>query len=115
MDNLFILQFLAMLRSIAASTMSAQGLCYVPPTWIGQTQSSCHAHYADIANVRSNRVKSKLRNGEVMISGDQWPIFLYADYKFDPEEPWKGLLRSGILLAVRTQLPTAINELTQLS
>lgn len=46
------------------------------------------------------RVKSQLRAGEIIIAGDQWPIFLYAGYKFDPEEPWKGLLRSAILISV---------------
>ena len=46
-------------------------------------------------------VKSKLQNGEILIAGDQWPIFLYAGDKFDPEDPWKGLLRSAILISVR--------------
>ena len=45
-------------------------------------------------------VKSKLWNGEILVTGDQWPIFLYADFTFDPEEPWKGLLRSIILVSV---------------
>ena len=45
-------------------------------------------------------IKSKLRNGEILVAGDQWPIFLYTDFKFDPEEPWKGLLRSTILVSV---------------
>ena len=45
-------------------------------------------------------VKQKLRSGEISVSGDQWPIFLYANYKFDPEEPWKGLLKSSILVSV---------------
>ena len=45
-------------------------------------------------------VKQKLRSGEILVSGNQWPIFLYANYKFDPEEPWKGLLKSSILVSV---------------
>ena len=55
--------------------------------------------------IRGDRVKSKLRNGEIVIAGDQWPIFLYAGYKFDPEEPWKGLLRSALLVTVRIHAP----------
>ncbi|KAG2135064.1 hypothetical protein BD769DRAFT_1352988 [Suillus cothurnatus] len=31
-------------------------------------------------------------------SGDQWPMFLYAGYVYDSEDPWKGLLRSEILI-----------------
>jgi len=34
------------------------------------------------------------------VAGDQWPIFLYADYTYDPEDPWNGLLRSGLLVSV---------------
>ena len=45
-------------------------------------------------------VKSKLHNGEILIAGDQWPIFVYMGYKFNPEEPWGGLLRSSILVSV---------------
>ncbi|KIM80244.1 hypothetical protein PILCRDRAFT_89794 [Piloderma croceum F 1598] len=43
--------------------------------------------------------KEKLRSGEMLIPGDQWPIFLYSNCKFDPEEPWNGLLRSSILVS----------------
>ncbi|KAG1853247.1 hypothetical protein C8R48DRAFT_749662 [Suillus tomentosus] len=31
-------------------------------------------------------------------SGDQWPMFLYAGYEYDPEDPWKGLLKGEILI-----------------
>jgi hypothetical protein len=46
------------------------------------------------------RVKDKLRSGEIAVSGDQWPIFIYADFTYDPEDPWKGLLRSSLLVSV---------------
>jgi hypothetical protein len=32
--------------------------------------------------------------------GDQWPIFLYANYTYDVQDPWNGLLHSGILISV---------------
>ncbi|KAG1902986.1 uncharacterized protein F5891DRAFT_1127521 [Suillus fuscotomentosus] len=41
--------------------------------------------------------KTKLRNGEIIVTGDQWPLFLYTDYHYDPEDPWNGLLRSALL------------------
>jgi hypothetical protein len=31
------------------------------------------------------------------VRGDQWPVFIYEDNQFDPENPWKGLLRSQLL------------------
>ena len=49
-----------------------------------------------------SRTKEKLRSGELAVSGDQWPIFLYAGYTYDPEDPWNGLLRSTILVYVST-------------
>ena len=29
-------------------------------------------------------------------------MFLYADYSYDQEDPWNGLLCSGLLVSVRT-------------
>jgi hypothetical protein len=36
----------------------------------------------------------------MIVTGLQWPIFLYRDYKYDAEEPWDGLLRSTLLIKV---------------
>ena len=46
------------------------------------------------------RVKAKLRNGDIVIPGDHWPILLYARYEYNSEDPWKGLFRSSILVSV---------------
>ena len=54
--------------------------------------------YFHVSDLWCDSVKSKLWNGEILIAGDQWPIFLHTGYKFDLEEPWKGLLRSTILV-----------------
>jgi hypothetical protein len=45
-------------------------------------------------------MKEKLRSGEMAVSGDQWPIFLYHSYNYDPEDPWNGLFRSTLLVYV---------------
>jgi hypothetical protein len=34
------------------------------------------------------------------VRGDQWPLFLYADLAYDPEDPWNGLLRNQLLITV---------------
>jgi len=47
------------------------------------------------------RLKAQLRSGEMTVPGDQWPLFLYASYEYDAEDPWKGLFRSLILVCVR--------------
>ena len=46
------------------------------------------------------RTKTKLTNGQIQVAGDQWPLFLYANYTYDAEDPWNGLLRSGLLVSV---------------
>ncbi|KIM50704.1 hypothetical protein SCLCIDRAFT_34060 [Scleroderma citrinum Foug A] len=46
-----------------------------------------------------SETRAKLVNGEIQVAGDQWPVFLYADYSYDPEDPWNGLLHSGLLVA----------------
>ena len=61
---------------------------YVVPTFPAQ----CRTHL--------NRIKAKLRSGDMAVPGDHWPIFLYTGYIYDPEDPWKGLFRSSILVAV---------------
>ncbi|KAG2138538.1 hypothetical protein DEU56DRAFT_912402 [Suillus clintonianus] len=43
------------------------------------------------------QTKEDLRSGEMLVCGDQWPIFLYAHYVYDSEDPWSGLLRSRLL------------------
>ena len=46
------------------------------------------------------RTKTKLMNGQIQVAGDQWPVFLYANYTYDPEDPWNGLLRNGLLVSM---------------
>ena len=46
------------------------------------------------------RMKAKLMNGQIQVAGDQWPLFLYANYTYDQEDPWNGLLRGGVLVSV---------------
>ena len=48
----------------------------------------------------SLRTKTKLMNGQIQVAGDQWPVFLYANYMYDAEDPWNGLLRGGLLVSV---------------
>jgi hypothetical protein len=45
-------------------------------------------------------VRKKLANGDIAVSGDQWPLLLYQDQKYDPDEPWDGLFRCKLLVSV---------------
>ncbi|KAG1850564.1 hypothetical protein C8R48DRAFT_613481 [Suillus tomentosus] len=50
-------------------------------------------------NWNDSQTKENLRSGETLVCGDQWPIFLYANQTYDPEDPWCGLLRSRLLVS----------------
>ncbi|KAG2059466.1 hypothetical protein BDR06DRAFT_979970 [Suillus hirtellus] len=45
----------------------------------------------------NSETKAKLQSGEIIVTGDQWPLFLYANYHYDPEDPWNGLFWSALL------------------
>ncbi|KAI6013376.1 hypothetical protein BKA83DRAFT_96535 [Pisolithus microcarpus] len=53
------------------------------------------------------QTRMKLMNGEIQVPGDQWPVFLYADYSYDLEDPWNGLLRSGLLVSAYKHIFTS--------
>lgn len=46
------------------------------------------------------RVKDGLAAGTTTVTGDSWPMFLYADSEYDENNPWKGLLRGQLLVKV---------------
>ncbi|KAG0694733.1 hypothetical protein DFH29DRAFT_985178 [Suillus ampliporus] len=43
-------------------------------------------------------MKTKLRSDEIIVTGDQWPLFLYSDYHYNLEDPWNGLFQSTLLV-----------------
>lgn len=45
-------------------------------------------------------MRKKLANGDIGVSGDQWPLLLYEDQEYDPDEPWDGLFRCKLLVSV---------------
>ncbi|TEB18276.1 hypothetical protein FA13DRAFT_1639196 [Coprinellus micaceus] len=44
-------------------------------------------------------VRKCLRSGEIVVSGDQWPAFLYENEKINLENPWDGLLQGALLVS----------------
>lgn len=46
------------------------------------------------------RVKRQLKNKELIVPGNHWPLFVYRNEEYDSEEPWKGLFRSKLLVSV---------------
>jgi hypothetical protein len=69
-----------MSRRTAASTTTLQVRFFAPLAWIG--------------------TRAKLVSGEMSVSGNQWPLLVYADLQYDPDDPWSGLFRNQILVWV---------------
>ncbi|KAH6872022.1 hypothetical protein BKA70DRAFT_1130313 [Coprinopsis sp. MPI-PUGE-AT-0042] len=42
--------------------------------------------------------RESLRTGTLIIAGDEWPVFLYKDYRCNPQDVWDGLFRSSLLV-----------------
>ena len=83
------------------SITSEPELYFVQQDLIGTTWSMClFSNSCVLDDLMSQRMKTKLSNREMQVKGDQWPVFLYADYMYDSEDPWNGLLRSGLLVSV---------------
>ena len=81
--------------------MSIQALYYVLLAMIGPILSKqflvlCGGSLM----LRIYRIKTKLQNGEIVVCGDQWPLFLNTDYRYDPKDPWNGLFCSALLVSV---------------
>ncbi|KAF7970772.1 hypothetical protein HWV62_23120 [Athelia sp. TMB] len=43
-------------------------------------------------------IKGGLRSGATVVTGEDWPMFLYEDGQYEEEEPWKGLFRGDLLV-----------------
>ncbi|KAI5992631.1 hypothetical protein EDC04DRAFT_2872768 [Pisolithus marmoratus] len=57
--------------------------------------------------------KAKLHSGQLQVAGDQWPLFLYADYSYNVDDPWNGLLHSGLLVSAYRHvftLPSSVDQ-----
>ncbi|KAF9461919.1 hypothetical protein BDZ94DRAFT_1310119 [Collybia nuda] len=42
----------------------------------------------------------KLKTGKIVVTPEMWPIFVYADHQYDPDNPQKGLFRGALLVMV---------------
>ncbi|KAG1879046.1 hypothetical protein F4604DRAFT_1880062 [Suillus subluteus] len=54
--------------------------------------------------------RENLHSGKILVCGDQWPVFLYAHYTYDAEDPWCGLLRSRLLICAYKHVFTSLSS-----
>lgn len=81
-------------HEITGALLCPTGLDWSDPEYASFPLSS------DIVDLPNCSTKEKLRTGEMHVRGDHWPHFLYTDLAYDPDDPWKGLLKSHLLVTV---------------
>ena len=74
-------------------------LCPADLDW-SDTEYVLSLYFEFVCTLMFLSTKENLRNGEIIISGDQLPLFIYQGYYCDPEDPWNGLFRSSLLVSV---------------
>ncbi|KAG2343793.1 hypothetical protein BDR05DRAFT_975800 [Suillus weaverae] len=57
--------------------------------------------------------KQSLKSSETTVHSNQWPMFLYAGYVYNSKDPWKGLLRSKILIFDFKHIFTSLSSVDQ--
>ncbi|KAF6741086.1 hypothetical protein DFP72DRAFT_863184 [Ephemerocybe angulata] len=45
-----------------------------------------------------DEIKTQLRNKGITVGGAHWPLFVFKNEVFDPDDAWKGLFRSELLV-----------------
>ena len=81
--------------------MNELDIYFAWPERTGQIKSKIHLSLGSRPLILSkSRFKAKLRSGELLVHGDQWPLFIYVGQIFSDEDPWKGLFRSKIMVQV---------------
>ena len=89
-----------MSKLIGGFTMSGQVPWYAQLIWTGQIPSKSGNPRFHISALIYVRIKGKLRSGEITTTGDEWPLFLFHGFSYNPEDPWNGLFRSSLLVTV---------------
>ncbi|KAF8835202.1 hypothetical protein BDN67DRAFT_913464 [Paxillus ammoniavirescens] len=64
-------------------------------------------------NWSNSETRAKLVGGQIQVAGDQWPVLLYANYTYNQEDPWNGLLRSGLLVLAFKHIFTSPSSVDQ--
>ena len=90
-----------------ASIMNRLEPFSVLPVWTGTTWSILFIYFPiNSTDHPISRTQTKLMTGQIQVAGGQWPVFLYANFTYNLEDPWNGLLQSGLLVSVSFHTPS---------
>ena len=90
-----------------ASIMNGPEPFSVLLVWTGTTSSILFIYFPISSTDHPiPRMRTKLMTGQIQVAGDQWPVFLYANFTYDLKDLWNGLLQSGLLVLVSFHTPS---------
>ena len=90
-----------------ASIMNGPEPFSVLLVWTGTTSSILFTYFPiNSTDYPIPRMRTKLMTGQIQVAGDQWSVFLYANFTYDLEDPWNGLLRSSLLISMSFHTPS---------
>ncbi|KAJ3550552.1 hypothetical protein NMY22_g398 [Coprinellus aureogranulatus] len=58
-------------------------------------------------------IQKQLKAGEIVVSGDNWPIFLYRDHTVNLDNPWEGLFQGTLLVSAYKHVFTCPSSVEQ--
>ncbi|KAI0310927.1 hypothetical protein OF83DRAFT_1069701 [Amylostereum chailletii] len=50
------------------------------------------------------KTREALRTGSLSVPGNHWPVLLYVDLEYDPNDPWNGFMKSKVLVYVQVSV-----------
>ncbi|KAJ3509290.1 hypothetical protein NMY22_g16344 [Coprinellus aureogranulatus] len=108
------------LKSAIIDWITPPGGALVPPLSRNVKTDRGFFHYATgkllcpaTLDWEDEAVRKDLRSGEIAVSGDLWPIFLYHNHSFNPENPWDGLFKGRLLVSAFKHVFTSPSSVEQ--
>ncbi|KAH6910572.1 hypothetical protein BKA70DRAFT_1100367 [Coprinopsis sp. MPI-PUGE-AT-0042] len=108
------------LKGVILDWITPRGQCLQPPLMrnVKTDRGFYHPQTGELLcpiNLDWNNPQTRegLRTGAIIVAGDDWPLFLYKDYKYYPEDVWKGLFRSALLVSAFRHIftsPSSVNR-----
>ncbi|KAH6886036.1 hypothetical protein BKA70DRAFT_1123469 [Coprinopsis sp. MPI-PUGE-AT-0042] len=108
------------LKGVILDWITPRGQCLQPPLMrnVKTDRGFYHPQTGELLcpiNLDWNNPQTRegLRAGTIIVAGDDWPLFLYKDYKYYPQDVWKGLFRSALLVSAFKHIFTSPSSVHQ--
>ncbi|KAJ3533868.1 hypothetical protein NMY22_g7155 [Coprinellus aureogranulatus] len=108
------------LKSVIVDWITPQGGALSPPLSRNVKTDRGFYHYKTgellcpaTLDWNDESVRTELRSGEIAVTGDIWPAFLYRNHKLSIENPWDGLMKGSLLVSAYKHVFTSPSSVDQ--